>query len=296
MADTNIMIRAMDKDRTVRVMLARTTELVETARIRQYTSPTATAALGRVLTATVMMSLELKSEESITVRVKGGGPLGTILAVGESDGTVRGYVANPDVDIPEKAPGKLDVGGAVGTDGFIEVVRDMGLRSPFTGSSPLVSGEIAEDLAHYFMVSEQIPSLVSLGVLVERDHTVAGAGGLFVQAMPEADYEMLEKIEVNIAEMGSISNLVKLHDDIEGIIAQIFSGIGNYDIIDKRKVDFSCRCSTEKIVSIISALEEEDIQKALEDQGYLEAVCNFCNEIYRFSPNEVKIIRGTKTK
>ncbi|MGE5423641.1 MAG: Hsp33 family molecular chaperone HslO [Ignavibacteriales bacterium] len=292
----NMMIRAMDKERTVRVMLARTTDLVEEARVRQNTTPTATSALGRVLTATVMMGLELKGQESITLRVKGDGPLGTILAVGESDGTVRGYIANPDVDMPEKAPGKLDVGNAVGTEGFIEVVRDMGLRSPFTGSAPLVSGEIAEDLAHYFMVSEQIPSLVSLGVLIERDHTVGAAGGLFVQAMPQAENDMLEKLELNITRLGPVSNLIKIHDDMESILDEIFLGLGSYDIIDNRNVTFACRCSREKIVSIISALEEDDIQKALEDQGCLEAVCNFCNEVYRFSPNEVKLIRGTETK
>ena len=166
----------MNHEKTVRVLLANTTRLVDEARKRHGTTPTATAALGRVLTVAVMMGSDLKGQESVTVRINGGGPLGTILAVAEADCTVRGYVDEPGAEVPEKNQRKLDVGKAVGTDGYLEVVKDLGLKSPFGGTVPLVSGEIAEDMAHYFTFSEQIPSLVALGVYVERDRTVGAAG------------------------------------------------------------------------------------------------------------------------
>mgnify|MGYP003750259023 CR=1 FL=1 len=283
------MLRVMNRDRTVRISLARSTILVEEARRRQNTTPTASAALGRTLTAAVMMGLDLKDGGSITLRINGGGPLGTILAVAESDGTVRGYVGNPSVDLPEKSRGKLDVGGAVGTAGFLEVVRDMGLKSVFTGSVPLQSGEIAEDLAYYFTMSEQIPSLVSLGVLVEPDGTISGAGGLFVQAMPGAEPDLLREIEERALKVGPVSHLVK-EAELADIIGDIMGDIP-YDIIDQIPIYFRCKCSREKVASIAMALEEEDVQKALEDQGCLEVWCNFCGEVYCLSTEEVESIR-----
>lgn len=284
------MLRVMDRERTVRVSLARSTSLVEEARVRQNATPTASAALGRTLTAAVMMGLDLKGEESITLRIHGGGPLGAILAVAESDGTVRGYVGDPGVDLPEKSRGKLDVGGAVGADGFLEVVRDMGMKSPFTGRVPLLSGEIAEDLAYYFSISEQIPSLVSLGVLVEPGGTVSGAGGLFVQAMPGAGDELLRIIENRVLKAGPISHLVK--GELITVIEKIM-GETPFDIIGKKEVTFRCRCNLDKVVSIVSALEEEDIQKALESQGCLEVCCNFCGEVYSFSEKEIQLMRSS---
>jgi molecular chaperone Hsp33 len=241
------------------------------------------------LTAAVMMGLDLKSEGSITLRIKGGGPLGVILAVAESDGTVRGYVGEPEVDLPEKTKGKLDVGGAVGTDGYLEVVRDMGLKSPFTGRVPLRTGEIAEDLAYYFYLSEQIPSLVSLGVVIEPGGKVSGAGGLFVQAMPEAGDELLQVLEKRVLQAGPVSSLVQ-GDELITVVEKIM-GDTPFDIIDEKEVAFRCRCSLDKVKAIVSALEEEDIQKALESQGYLEVCCNFCGEEYRFSEKEVQIMR-----
>ncbi|MGE5418388.1 MAG: Hsp33 family molecular chaperone HslO [Acidobacteriota bacterium] len=290
MSQQDLAIRAMDKDRTVRVVLAQTTDLVDEARRRHDTSPTATAALGRVLTAGVMMGLELKGKESVTIRVNGGGPLGTILAVADSEGSVRGYVSDPTVEPPVKAQGKSDVGAAVGANGLLEVTRDMGLKAPFVGTVPLVSGEIGEDMAHYFTYSEQIPSLVSLGVLVDRDYTVAAAGGLFVQALPGADMELLKILEDQVLEMGTISNRIKDSSDLESIINEVFGQI-EYDILESREVCFSCHCSQEKVVSILRMLAPEDIEKALESQGLVEVNCNFCNETYRFNKEEVEILR-----
>lgn len=284
----DIMLRVMDRDRMIRISIARTTALVEEARIRQGTSPTATAALGRALTAAVMMGLDLKDDESITLRINGGGPLGTVLAVAESDGTVRGYVGNPDVDLPEKYRGKLDVGGAVGTEGFVEVIRDMRLRTPFIGRVPLQSGEIAEDLAYYFTLSEQIPSLVSLGVLIEPEGIVGGAGGLFVQAMPGADDELLKAVEERVLEAGPISNLVQ--GDLVKLVEKIMGDIP-FDVLDRKEVYFRCRCSLNKVESIVTALSDEDIQKALESQGRLEIHCNFCGEVYTFSEDETRLLR-----
>lgn len=288
MNSEDVMLRVMDRDRMVRVSLARTTALVEEARVRQDAAPTAAAALGRTLTAAVMMGLDLKNDESITLRINGGGPLGTILAVAESDGTVRGYVGEPGVNLPEKYRGKLDVGGAVGTDGFLEVVRDMRLRSPFTGRVPLRSGEIAEDLAYYFILSEQIPSLVSLGVLVEPGGTVSGAGGLFVQAMPGVGGEWLSTLEERVMNVGPISHIIQ--GDLDKLVRRIMGEIP-FDILDTKEVSFRCRCNLDKVVSIVAALEEDDIQKALESQGFLEICCNFCGETYTFSEKETRLMR-----
>lgn len=292
MYSEDLMLRVMDRDRMIRISLARTTSLVEEARARQEAAPTAAAALGRTLTAAVMMGLDLKDEESITLRINGGGPLGTILAVAESDGTVRGYVSNPEVNLPEKYQGKLDVGGAVGTDGFLEVVRDMRLRSPFTGRVPLQTGEIAEDLAYYFTLSEQIPSLVSLGVLIEPGGTVSGAGGLFVQAMPGATETLLSTVEERVLAAGPISNLIQ--GDLVALMERIMGEIP-FDILETKEVSFRCRCNLEKVVSIVSALDEDDIQKALEYQGCLEICCNFCGEVYTFSEKETRLMRGCET-
>ena len=288
MNSEDVMLRVMDRDRMVRGSLARTTALVEEARVRQDAAPTAAAALGRALTAAVMMGLDLKDDESITLRINGGGPLGTILAVAESDGTVRGYVGDPGVNLPEKYRGKLDVGGAIGTDGFLEVVRDMRLRSPFTGRVPLRSGEIAEDLAYYFTLSEQIPSLVSLGVLVEPGGTVSGAGGLFVQAMPGAGGELLSTLEERVMDVGPISHIIQ--GDLDKLVKRIMGEIP-FDILDTKEVSFRCRCNLDKVVSIVAALEEDDIQKALESQGCLEICCNFCGEVFTFSEKETRLMR-----
>lgn len=290
MHNNDRIIRAITRDKSVRILLADTTNLVEEARERHGTRPQGTAALGRVLTAAVMMSTDLKSDQSVTVRINGGGPLGTILAVGRSDGTVRGYVSEPYEDVPPKYAGKIDVGRAVGINGLLEVTKDLGLRAPFAGSVPLVSGEIAEDFAYYFTVSEQIPSLVMLGVFVERDQTVSTAGGLIVQAMPGADDTLLADIEEQIVQLGPITGLLQQERRLETLLAQIMVGIP-YDIIGEMPLAFRCMCNEHKTRSIVASMSQEDVNETLEDQNQIEITCNFCNEVYRYSPAEVAVIR-----
>lgn len=294
MQETDRIVRAMNEEKNVRLLLARTTRLVEEARRRHHTTPTATAALGRVLTAAVMIGADIKGAETVTLRVNGGGPLGTLLAVACGDGTVRGYVAEPAVDVPEKWPGKLDVGSAVGNNGHLEVIKDLGLKNPFTGTVPLVSGEIAEDLAYYFTLSEQIPSLVALGVYVERDHSVGAAGGLIIQAMPGANDEVLRLIEDRVQHLGPITGLLR-QEQLETVVDVVFQGIA-HEVIDSKPLAFRCRCNRERVTSIIAALSDEDIHQALKTRGKLEVTCNFCNEAYDFTAEDVARIRaGTGT-
>lgn len=284
-------LKGINDDKTIKVVAARTTNLVQEASRRHRTSPLASAALGRVLTGALLLGLDLKGRESVTVRINGGGPAGTILAVAEGDGTVRGYITEPDVDLPEKSPGKLDVGSAVGTDGLLEVVRDLGLKSPFIGAVHLISGEIAEDIAYYLSYSEQVSSLVSLGVLVDRDRSVKAAGGILVQALPGADEALLEKIEQNIERLGPISSLIDSGTPLEHILRDIYGDIP-FTIIEERKVAFQCKCSREKVEAVLKMLEPEDIEKALETQGRVEIRCNFCNETYYYTEQEVMDIRN----
>lgn len=279
-------IKAMTDDGTIRILLATTANLVEEARLRHNTSPTATAALGRVLTITVMMGTDLKGDESVTVRINGGGPLGTVLAVSDGDGTVRGYVANPSCEVPEKYRGKLDVGKAVGQDGFVEVIKDLGMKVPFSGRVRLVSGEIAEDMAYYFTYSEQVPSLVSLGVYIGQDLSVKAAGGMLIQALPGADEDQLAVIEERVQNMKPLTSLL-LETTLEGILEEVLAGIP-YHIMAEMPLAFKCRCSREKAQAILAAMSEEDVQKAAEGRGLVEIVCNFCNETYRFPVDENK--------
>lgn len=284
-------LKGINDDKIIKVVAARTTNLVQEASRRHRTSPLASAALGRALTGALLLGLDLKGRESVTVRINGGGPAGTILAVAEGDGTVRGYITEPDVDLPEKSPGKLDVGSAVGTDGLLEVVRDLGLKSPFIGAVHLISGEIAEDIAYYLSYSEQVSSLVSLGVLVDRDRSVKAAGGILVQALPGADEALLEKIEQNIERLGPISSLIDSGTPLEHILRDIYGDIP-FTIIEERKVAFQCKCSREKVEAVLKMLEPEDIEKALETQGRVEIRCNFCNETYYYTEQEVMDIRN----
>ncbi|MGE5372679.1 MAG: Hsp33 family molecular chaperone HslO [Solirubrobacterales bacterium] len=284
-------IRVINEEKTIRMMLAETTHLVEEARVRHDAAPTAAAALGRILTAAVMMASDMKQEESVTLRVNGGGPLGTILAVAPGDGTVRGSVSEPNVDVPEKYRGKLDVGAAVGTNGFFEVVRDMGLKAPFTGSVPLVSGELAEDLAYYFTLSEQVPSLVALGVYREPDRVITAAGGLIIQALPGADDDALVCLEERVSALGPITTMLQETESLEELAGKIMGPIP-YRIIDERPLAFRCRCSEEKVLSIIRSMQLEDIEHAIREHGHLEVRCNFCNETYSYLPHQVETIRN----
>jgi len=287
MAERDRQIKVIDQDKNIRLFLARTTNLVEEARQRHNTSATAAAALGRVMTAAVMMASDLKGlEDSLTIRVKGNGPAGTINATADTCGGVRGFITNPTADLPETAFGKLAVGELVGTQGFLEVVKDLGLKQPFSGHIELVSGEIAEDLAHYFLVSEQVPALVSLGVLVAPNLNVQAAGGLIVQAMPGARDEILKIIEDNILRSGTISSLMDSYDSLEEIVPMIMEGV-DYEIIENNYLQFQCKCNRDKLLGVLRGLSSEERRDMQQDEE-IEVVCNFCQQRYHYKPDELE--------
>ncbi len=287
MKQGDYLIKIVDQGKNIRLLLARTTSLVEEAHQRHGTSATASAALGRVLTAAVMMASDLKGNEDIlTLRINGSGPAGTVLATADSQGRVRGLISNPYADLPSTIPGKLAVGELVGKDGYLEVSKDLGLKQPFAGRVPLVSGEIAEDIAHYFMASEQIPSLISLGVLVRPDLSTQAAGGLFVQALPAASDDILQMIEENILKLGSISNLLDIHEKLEDIVPLIMQGT-EYMILGEQDLAFSCNCSRERLLRVLSGLPDEG-QGETQGSEDIEVVCNFCQERYLFTSQEIE--------
>ncbi|MEN6350138.1 MAG: Hsp33 family molecular chaperone HslO [Syntrophomonas sp.] len=288
------LIKAMDSERQLRVFLAHTTSLVEEAHRRHNTSATASAALGRVLTAALMMGSDLKgSNDALTLRVDGNGMAGPIVAAVNSGGQGRAFISNPQSDLPSRYPGKLAVGELVGKDGFLEVIKDMGLKQPFIGRVPLVSGEIAEDLARYYLDSEQIPSLVSLGVLVDTDLSIKAAGGLFIQAMPGADQGILEVVEKNVIKMGTISEVMNNSNSLEDILAQVLQGM-EYIIVGGQPLAFKCTCSHNRLAMILASFSSEEINETYQNEGKLEVTCNFCNQIYYYVPEEIEAMKSKK--
>lgn len=280
-------IRAMDREGNIRVFVANTTSLVNEARNIHNTTPTASAALGRTLTAAAILGTMLKNQkETVSIQLKGGGPLGTVLAVANSKGEVKGYVGDPTVDLPLKSNGKLDVGGAVGQSGKVTVIRDFGLREPYIGQSDIVSGEIAEDLANYFVYSEQQPSAVALGVLVDRDTSIKAAGGYIIQVLPDATEEALDKLENNIANTEPVSSLIEKGFTPEEILSHVCNGF-EMDIKDKAPVKLSCDCSVERIQKALIAIGKVELEKLIEEDGEAELVCHFCNEKYHFNKDEL---------
>lgn len=294
MQNKDYLLKIIDDGKNVRVWLARTTNLVEEARQRHQASATATAALGRAITAAVMMGSDLKSDHDLlSMRINGNGPGGTIIATADRHGYVKGLIGNPQADLPSRSPGKLAVGDLVGQEGYLEIIKDLGLKHPFEGRVQLVSGEIAEDLAQYFVQSEQIPALVSLGVLVDTDLHVLAAGGLIVQALPSADEAVLEKLENNILSLGQLSQLIFVNENLEDITAAIMQGMG-YSILDKMDLAFRCNCNRERLGVILAGLSEQELQEAAENNKDIEAVCNFCKTVYAFSPEEINALKCEK--
>ena len=281
------LIKALDKNNQVRVILARTTALVNEAADRHKTSATAAAALGRVITAALIMAADLKGErDMLTIRIDGNGPAGPIIASADAHGTVRALISNPQADLPSEQPGKLAVGELVGKEGFVEVIKDLGLRQPFIGKVELVSGEIAEDLASYYLKSEQTPSLVALGVMVAPDLQVISAGGLLVQAMPGADDELLAQLEENITQMEKLIAALEKTPQLEVLMEQIMKGI-EYRLVGQQDLYFKCNCSFERLRNILSSLSEEEMNKMLNEEGQIEVVCNFCNEVYHYRAEDI---------
>ena len=281
-------VRAITGDGLVKASAITGRSLVERARGIHRLSPMATAALGRALMGAGMMGDMLKEEQgSLTLQIKGGGPLGTILAVSDCEGNVRGYVQNPQVELMEQRPGKLDVGAAVGLDGTLTVIKDIGLKEPYVGSIGLFSGEIADDLAMYFVESEQIPTACALGVLVGLDQSVTAAGGYLIQLLPGAGEDIIEKIEAGVRAMGPVSAALAGGLDGEGLLRSVL-GDFQLEILEKHPVEYRCYCSRERVSRALISMGREELSSLIEDQGRAELTCQFCDAVYRFSQTELE--------
>lgn len=280
------MVRAIAGGGNIRAFVAATTETVEEARRRHKTWPTATAALGRTLTAAGLFSATLKGpNESITIRIAGDGPIGGIVCDANDLGQMRGFVRNPEVDIEPKA-GKLDVAGVVGT-GHIHVTRQLALEGVYTGTSELISGEIAEDLTYYLTTSEQTPSAVALGVRVGVDGRVVASGGYLVQLLPATAEEEREQLEVNLKALGSVSKAVEDGLAPEQILGALMAGL-DYRVLERRDMMFACRCTRERALSAILMVETDELEQMLTEDGGAEMTCQFCGEVYRFSAETIR--------
>ena len=281
-------VRAITGDGLVKASAITGRSLVERARGIHRLSPMATAALGRALMGAGMMGDMLKEEQgSLTLQIKGGGPLGTILAVSDCEGNVRGYVQNPQVELMEQRPGKLDVGAAVGLDGTLTVIKDIGLKEPYVGSIGLFSGEIADDLAMYFVESEQIPTACALGVLVGLDQSVTAAGGYLIQLLPGAGEDIIEKIEAGVRAMGPVSAALAGGLDGEGLLRSVL-GDFQLEILEKHPGEYRCYCSRERVSRALISMGREELSSLIEDQGRAELTCQFCDAVYRFSQTELE--------
>lgn len=281
------LVRAIDDKGRIRIFAASTTGVVEKARQSHQTSPTATAALGRSLTAGLMMGAMMKNkEDSLTLKISGDGPGGNILVVGKNNGKIKGYIDNPKVDVASRQDGKLDVAGLVGRNGTITTTMDLGLKEPYVGQTNLVSGEIAEDIANLYMVSEQQPSAVNLGVLVDKDITVKAAGGYILQLLPGVADKDIDKIEKNINLMEPISSLIDRGTSPESIIKMLLKDF-NMKILERIQLEYLCDCSREKIQDVIKTLGKKEIKAIIEEDGEAEVVCHFCNRKYQFNKEEL---------
>lgn len=281
-------VRATAADGQVRAFAATTRELVEEARKRHGTSPVATAALGRLLTAGSMMGSMMKNDsDMLTLQIRSGGPLGGITVTADSRGNVKGYVLNPDVMLPPKN-GKLDVGGAVGV-GLLQVIKDMGLKEPYSGQTVLVSSEIAEDLTYYFANSEQIPSSVGLGVLMEKNNTVKCAGGFLIQLMPFAQEETIQKLEENLKSVTAVTKLLEDGDTPQMILERLLGNLG-LEITDTIETRFYCNCSKERVEAAVASIGKKEIQDMIEEGKDIEVKCHFCNEAYQYTVEDLKRI------
>ena len=284
------LVRAMTVDGFVKAVAVTTTDIVEKARQMHKTLPTATAALGRLLSAASMMGNMQKVENgSITLQVKGGGPLGTVLAVSDAEGNVRGYVQHPQVSLMEKYRGKLDVGGAVGTEGMLTVIRDLQMKEPYVGSVELVSGEIAEDITEYFVQSEQTPTACALGVLVDTDQRVRAAGGYIIQLLPGAPDETISRIEEGISKAGAVTGMLDRGLSAEQVLQTVMEGL-DLEILETTPVSYRCYCSRDRVVSTLISLGREELRQIVEDRETIHIECQFCDTIYDFTPDEIQEI------
>lgn len=287
-------IRATAANDQIRAFAAVTTEMVETAREHHNTSPVATAALGRLLTAGAMMGSMMKGEKDVlTLQIKAGGPLQGITVTADSQGNVKGYVGNPDVCIPANSKGKLDVAGAVGP-GFLTVIKDMGLKEPYSGQVMLQTCEIAEDLTYYFATSEQVPSAVGLGVLMNKNNTVRQAGGFIVQLMPFAEEEVISRLEQNAQKINSVTNLLEEGHTPESLLEKVLEGF-DMQINEKMDTRFHCNCSKERVAKALISIGRKELNEMIQEGKPIEMNCHFCNTNYNFTVEELKeILRRCK--
>lgn len=291
------LIRCITSDGAVMATAVDSTDIAASAEQIHKTSAVVTAALGRLLTAASMMGNFLKGEkDSITVKIDGRGPAGAITAVADSDGNVRGYAANPIVEIPLKPNGKLDVSGAVGTDGSVFVMKDLGLKEPYNGFVPIVSGEIAEDITSYYAVSEQIPTVCALGVLVNPDLTVKKAGGFIIQLLPAADNETITKIEENLSKSAPVTEQLDSGKDILDILKGVLDGFET-EVLEDKTAEYKCPCSRERTEKALISLGTDELEKMADELPEVEVKCSFCGACYKFSKDEIeKIIKFAKNK
>ena len=284
---TDYIIRATAAEGQIRAFAATTRDLVEYARSAHNTSPVATAALGRLLTAGAMMGIMMKGEKDLlTLKIEGDGPIGGLTVTADSRGNVKGYAFHPEVMLPPNAKGKLDVGGALGI-GVLSVIKDIGLKDPYVGQTILVTSEIAEDLTYYFATSEQTPSSVALGVLMERDNTVKQAGGFILQMMPGASEEVISALEKRLGEITSITALLDAGNTPEMILEHILGDFG-LEILDKLPTAFSCNCSEERIEKALISVGKQELQSMIEDGKTIEVNCHFCNKHYPVTLERLK--------
>lgn len=285
---TDYIVRATAAEGQIRAFAAVTKDMVEEARKRHGTSPVATAALGRLLTAGAMMGSMMKNDtDMLTLQIRGDGPLGGITVTADSHANVKGYVLNPDVMLPPKN-GKLDVGGAVGI-GLLTVIKDMGLKEPYSGQTILVTSEIAEDLTYYFANSEQVPSSVGLGVLMDKDNTVKCAGGFIIQLMPFAENKTIDKLEENLKKVTSVTKLLDAGYTPQQLLEELLGNMG-LEITDTMPTKFYCNCSKKRVEQAVVSIGKKDIEEMIQEGKDIEVKCHFCNTAYQYTIDELKEI------
>ena len=281
-------VNAITSNGAIRVVAADTTELCNRAQEIHKMSPTAAAALGRTLTAAAIMGSMLKSsEDSLTLQLNGGGPIGKVVAVSDGNANVKGYVSNPLVDLPLNEKGKLDVGGAIGRDGMLGIVRDLGLKEPYIGQVPLVNGEVAEDLTQYYATSEQLPTAVALGVLVDVDYTIKAAGGFILQVLPGAYDEDIDNVEKTIASLSSVTQMLDEGKTPKDIVEHLLS---DYEIeyFDDVPTKYSCDCSRERTDRALISLGKDELTKIINEDGKAQITCHFCDNVYDYTKEDLE--------
>ncbi len=283
-------IRCLTTDAAVVAVAIDATEMVAKAEQIHKTSAVVTAALGRLLTAASLMGIMLKNtDDSVTIKVNGGGPAGQLITVADGRGNARGYAQNPVVEIPLKANGKLDVSGAVGQDGLLYVLRDTGAPEPYVGCTPIISGELAEDITSYYATSEQIPTVCALGVLVNPDLTVRAAGGLLIQLLPFCPNDIIDRLEANIGKLRPMTELLDEGRTVEEILAMALEGLP-YDVVDTFAPEYRCACSAEKVTGAFCAMSDEELRSLPDENGRIEVTCSFCDRVYEFTGEDMERI------